>query len=830
MDPAKINEARKAGYSDQEIADFMAASNPKIVTAREAGYSDREILDHFAPPPSPGRQALDAVGDFADRSAGYLRTQGNKMLGGVAGLPRMALEGIDWIGKKDAEAGGTGARVPESVKNLLPTPQEATAAMNRPQIPTSALWDDAALEDWKKTARTPRPELTINPVVDAAVQGAMSLPFMGATSLPAVGANIGAPVVSEVAGQITEGTDYEVPARLMGGVVGAAGGAAVPSIVRKGANAASSVVRPFTEAGRDKVLGKALVDLADDPAKAIAAGEAYQNPVPGFNLPAPQAMRDDALMATGNALSVPGSRFGQRANANQIALSTELDRLGAGLDPKAFVGELAKQDAGAAARAQAALDALPRGVDAATAGQAIRNALRGRFDTLDTARATAVEPLYDAARASPQPVKPFPLMMSTADAIKANKGDLKAAAEAVRKLLFKADGKPDRTAAGMMATRDALTDMIGSAQPGSKVQRLLMGFKDEVDQALSVVPPEKLARQTYAEMSRPLDVFSAEKGYPFNANVIEKDRFGSNFMLPAERVPATYFRPGDAGGATMKEFMAAQPDPAAVNAMRSFIADKARAAPDVKSFLQKHGPAIDALDPQLARQLEDAAATASISAGYRAGPASKFLQGDLDAAVRSTLNAPDATKRMQTLRMSVGGSPEAVKGLQRAVLDDFRAAVQLSVKESAQDVPALSADKASKWLTANRGAVANVLTPDQVRGIEAITRALKDQAQTAVKTAGSDTARNLATMSILDAMLWKGAGDATWLAPIRKTLNLAYGGANEKMLDRLTEVLLEPKVAAALMKKATEGNVKLAEPVLRSIGRGSAVGALEAVQ
>jgi len=50
--PFDINSARKAGYSDNEIADFLASQNPKfdINGARKAGYSDAEIVHHLSTP------------------------------------------------------------------------------------------------------------------------------------------------------------------------------------------------------------------------------------------------------------------------------------------------------------------------------------------------------------------------------------------------------------------------------------------------------------------------------------------------------------------------------------------------------------------------------------------------------------------------------------------------------------------------------------------------------------------------------------------------------------------------------------------------------------
>jgi hypothetical protein len=108
-----------------------------------------------------------------------------------------------------------------------------------------------------------------------------------------------------------------------------------------------------------------------------------------------------------------------------------------------------------------------------------------------------------------------------------------------------------------------------------------------------------------------------------------------------------------------------------------------------------------------------------VSAGYKASPAGRFVEGDLDAAVRSTLGAPDSAKRLRALRMSVGSNPEAVKGLQTAVIDDFRASAFSKSAQDASENACFNTDSAARWLESNRGAVANVLTPDQMSGLGA---------------------------------------------------------------------------------------------------------------
>jgi hypothetical protein len=827
MDPSKIAEARKEGYSDKEIADFLASSNTKIGAARAEGYSDKEILDHLSPPRSLGRRALDTAADVAGTVAegvntgvNYLGTQAVKAASGLAGMPRAAGDAMNFISEK------TGA----PVASFGPPALLALAGKHLPS------GDEISKSFFGATGA---PEVSLpGPVgkeIDAGVQGLLTVPMTGGAGLPAYLAGALGGAASEVGGQLTEGTPYEIPARVGGAILGGGVGAGAGAVANKAGQVAKAAVAPFTESGRQNITARALRDAASNPDDAIAAmerytigREAFPDAVPGFKVNAGQASRDPGLMAVSE--TVPQSVRGYVAQSNNSEVVAALDRIGNGLDPKKMVAEIAKLDTGAAMRAQAALDALPAGVDAGTAGRAIQDALRGRYEALDAARSTAVNPLYEAARADTTRLKPWPLQVSTADAAAANKGDLKTAAQKVRSLLYDANGKVDRTPAGMMATRDALTDMIGSAEPGSKMQRMLMGFKDEVDNALAVVPPEKQARDTFAQMSRPLDVYRADKGYPFNANVIEKDRYGTNFMVPQERVPAMYFRPGDAGAATMKEFLGAQPTPQAIDAMRSFIADKARNAPDVKKFLQQNQQAIETLDPSLVRQLESAAATKSISEGFRASPAGQFINNDLDAAVKQALGARDSGKRLQELRMTVGGNPEAVGGLQRAIIDDFRQSASAPVASDAAGNPMVTSAGANRWLKSNRASVMNVLTTDQVKALDDIARNLENAAQPVPGRTGSPTFDRLATESILGALVSPRYADAAPLYAVRKALNLAYGGANEKVLDAVYAAIQDPKVATALMKKATPGNVKMIEPMLVSITRGAAVPATKGEQ
>ena len=826
MSDFDVQGARKAGYSDKEIADYLAAERGfDVGKARQAGYKDSEIVNHLSPPPSLGKQAMSAVSDAADAAwtglntgMNYVGTQAAKAASGIAGMPRAAGDAMNFISAK------TGA----PVASFGPPALLALAGNNLPS------GEDISKKFFEATGA---PEVNlpgpVGKVIDTGVQGLLSVPLTGGSGLPAYLAGALGGAGSEAAGQLAEGSPYEIPARVGGAVLGGVGGAATGAAINKGAKVVSAAVAPFTEGGREKITARALRSAAANPDEAVAAmdrytigREAFPDAVPGFKVNAGQASRDPGLLAVSE--TVPQSARGAVAQSNNAAITEALDRLGSGLDPRKFVDEISRLDAGAAARAQAALDALPAGADAATAGKAIQNALRGRYEGLTTARSEAVKPLYAAARNSDVVVDPTDAWAFARNVAETEKGKPAKLMNTVAGY-FETGAETPRE---MMSTRKAVDSLLSDPKVRADNYRkeLLQTVKGKIDEAMSVVPEERQARDTFQAMSKPLDVYTADKGFPTNASVIEKNPYGTNFSTPVEKVPAMYFRPGDAGAATMKEFLGAQPTPEATAAMRSFIADKARSAKDPKTFLQQNRAAIEALDPALARQLEDTAATRSIAEGFQASPAGKFLGNDLDAAVRQALGASDSGKRLQSLRMTVGGNPEAVGGLQRAIIDDFRRASSAPVAGDAAGNPMVTAAGANNWLKSNRASVMNVLTTDQVKALDDIARNLKDAAQTPPGRTGSPTYDRLATESIIGALASPRYADAAPLYPIRKALNLAYGGANEKVMDALFEAIQDPKIASALMKKASPGNVKMVEPILLSISRGAAVPAMRGEQ
>ncbi len=59
----QVNTARRAGYSDDEIAGYLIGGNPnnKVKQALDEGYKPAEILQYFAPALSMGEEAVRKI-------------------------------------------------------------------------------------------------------------------------------------------------------------------------------------------------------------------------------------------------------------------------------------------------------------------------------------------------------------------------------------------------------------------------------------------------------------------------------------------------------------------------------------------------------------------------------------------------------------------------------------------------------------------------------------------------------------------------------------------------------------------------------------------------
>lgn len=194
----QINTARRAGYSDSEIADFLKQRDPNVNKALEAGYSPEDVMKHLAPPPTMMEQGVRQLG-IAARGAGpgaLGATAGGLMgaaIGGPPGAAVGALTGSLAVPAADALVSayrgltGGDVRLPsEMISERLPGPRAQTPGERMveaagsafggaaPQVAAArnmARLPGAAGVVGREAARAPIAQLLAGPAAGATAQG-----------------------------------------------------------------------------------------------------------------------------------------------------------------------------------------------------------------------------------------------------------------------------------------------------------------------------------------------------------------------------------------------------------------------------------------------------------------------------------------------------------------------------------------------------------------------------------------------------------------------------------------------------------------------------------
>lgn len=279
---------------------------------------------------------------------------------------------------------------------------------------------------------------------------------------------------------------------------GALLGAALPpaligtaKLARYGAGAAKSVVQPFTEAGQDTIAAKIIQKFGAGGPMAVNAAEL----VPG-SLPTLAEATGNAGLATlqRGVRDLRPNAFAEREVGNAAARTSAFDRL---------AGDPAAMEAAAAARGNAAdalygrafaADGMRRGL--AQEAQAMRApfsgvGLSGAEEDLATPglRELASRPMFKQA-------------VDDAKRLAANKG-------------VKLDD-PLQSLEGLHYIKLALDDALNPAAKsamGRNASAAVMDMRDKLAEELAQVSPlYGNARQTFAEMSQPINAMEALQG------------------------------------------------------------------------------------------------------------------------------------------------------------------------------------------------------------------------------------------------------------------------------------------------------------------------------
>ena len=195
---------------------------------------------------------------------------------------------------------------------------------------------------------------------------------------------------STAAGALREGG--APPALQLGGAMlagmAAPGGPSLPA-TQRALTVPKALVQPFTQQGREVMVGNVLRNVATDPERAIANLQAARPTVPGVHLTTAAGARDPGLAGLESPLRSatfdPSNLFGARLSANQQALMDAFQRT-AGRPGSIPYAEAKRARITAPMREQAFLNAPPVSVEpVAAAIQAITSNPATQRQTVDQA-------------------------------------------------------------------------------------------------------------------------------------------------------------------------------------------------------------------------------------------------------------------------------------------------------------------------------------------------------------------------------------------------------------------------------------------------------------
>lgn len=323
----QISEARAAGWGDEEIATYLA-DHPdvgyKVRSALTEGYSPQQVVNFLQQqPPEMGERIERQAGLSARNVVKGVLSPATTFIGDpLAGAMNLAGRGYEALTGNTAPRFGYPS---QTVDNLLtqaglPRPanrqERLTGEVEQIISGTGALAKGAQLLSKGVQAAPNATQRALNLL--ATKPGAQIL--SGTASATAV----------DAAREHGASPGAQLAIGLGAGVVSPQGGNVASELRR-----ATQVVKPFTQPGREAIVGQALNRLATDPDKArsslLANERLYQTPlVPGSRPTTGMLAQDAGLAGAETALAKSldhRNLLGQRISENNAARSDVFDRM-----------------------------------------------------------------------------------------------------------------------------------------------------------------------------------------------------------------------------------------------------------------------------------------------------------------------------------------------------------------------------------------------------------------------------------------------------------------------------------------------------------------------
>lgn len=266
-----VDGARKAGYSDAEIADHLGQTSKfDVGGARTAGYSDSDIIGHLTvvAPPSPEQERPSNWRIAAESPAKAVNTFADHVLNTPTRLlnfPIMA-----------AGVAATEAGFPEYAPDTLPDPNFIRGAVGEGTKPVGALQENIDKAGQFATYALAGPSgaarnyTTLLQLLKSAVPGASRNAALGAASGS----------VGDVVGRATDSPTAEFVANVAT-PLGVAGGAKAAGLAAKVPKGAYHLAEPWIPGGVSRIKGRVLNEAAGSRRDAVIAKLQSENPGSG---------------------------------------------------------------------------------------------------------------------------------------------------------------------------------------------------------------------------------------------------------------------------------------------------------------------------------------------------------------------------------------------------------------------------------------------------------------------------------------------------------------------------------------------------------------------
>lgn len=349
MDLSKLSDADLEAIAAGRIKD-VSAEGLRIITGQKtpleaAGRAVTETAKNVAEAVTPERpqELMQQIG----RQVGLT---GRAAVTGTLGLPTMASDALISLINK---IGGQNIQLPSQAQQQLLT----QAGLPEPVTAQERVVSDIAGAGFGvlggyglgralpgSLVTPPSPTQAIERFAPSAAGGQAAKELLTQSPSFQIGSGAAAATAAGLGREEGAGPIEQIALGMGAGVLAPSVGSAATLAAQRAATGGKELVRPFTESGREVIVGNVLRQLAREPETAIQRMEGYQPQVPGYQPTTAQASRDIGLagaVPAVRALDETGRFPAQQIQANQARM-TILDRLAK--DAEAVQSAIAKRE------------------------------------------------------------------------------------------------------------------------------------------------------------------------------------------------------------------------------------------------------------------------------------------------------------------------------------------------------------------------------------------------------------------------------------------------------------------------------------------------------